>query len=38
VDGDCSSCVDEDCDDDNCDDCPAQTRAAHMNLLLRRIR
>jgi len=37
-DGDCSSCSDSECDATDCLSCPAQTRAAHMNLLLRRLR
>jgi HK97 family phage prohead protease len=36
--GDCENCTNPDCDDDSCNDCPMQTRAAHLDLLLRRLR
>jgi HK97 family phage prohead protease len=38
ADDDCENCTDPDCDDDDCENCPIQTRSAHMNLLLRRLR
>ena len=37
-DGECEDCTNPDCDDEDCDDCPIQTRSAHMNLLIRRLR
>lgn len=36
--GDCEDCTNPDCADDSCEDCPMQTRAAHLDLLLRRLR
>lgn len=41
--GDCANCSDPDCDEDGCSDCPMQdeaeqNRAAHRDLLLRRLR
>ena len=36
--GDCEQCSNPDCDDENCLDCPEQTRAAHLELIARRLR
>jgi HK97 family phage prohead protease len=37
-DDDCSSCSDDQCEATNCLSCPAQTRAAHLQLLIRRLK
>jgi len=37
-DDDCSSCSDDQCDATDCLSCPAQTRAAHPQLLIRRLK
>ena len=36
--GDCEQCSDPECDSEFCSDCPAQTRAAHLDLIARKMR
>ncbi len=36
--GDCEQCSNPDCEDERCADCPAQTRAAHLELIARKLR
>jgi len=37
-DGNCDECSDPFCDSEDCDECPMQTRSAHAELLIRRLR